>query len=96
MYDLIHKNTQIQIVESGGRKWLRICFENAKAAFKVQEELKKYTYRYYYNGFYVKLFTKWEINESKLLEEYEAKIRHLFGFSIEVFPDSKVSRNLWI
>ena len=67
MYELIHKNTQIQIVESGGRKWLRVCFENAKEAFKVQEQFKKYTYRFYYNGFYVKFFTKWEINDKRTL-----------------------------
>ena len=45
----------------------------------------------------MKFFTKWETNDDKILSEYEGRIRHLFGFNVDVRQTQEnVARNLWV
>jgi hypothetical protein len=75
-YDILHKNTQVQIVQSNGRRWVKILYANAKEASAAQIVFHKYTYRLC-EGFFLKFFNVHEISDNKLLTKYEAKLSHL-------------------
>lgn len=45
-YDILHKGTQVQIVQNTGRRWLKILYPTAKEASAALNNLQKYTYRY--------------------------------------------------
>lgn len=55
-YDIFHKDTQVQIVQNAGKRWLKISYSNIKQAVNALIVLHKNTYRYA-NGFYIKFFT---------------------------------------
>lgn len=55
-YNCFHHKTQVQIVQTNSRRWIKIQFSNAKEAAKVQNILQKYSYRYA-GSFCLKLFT---------------------------------------
>ena len=81
-YDLFHKETQVQIIESNGRKWLKICYPTCKKTATAQKQLFQNTFRYYYNGFSLKLFTAEEIKDQGLLENYEKRVLKMYGIRI--------------
>lgn len=65
-----------------GRSWIKVRYLSPQDAFEALRELSIVTYRYYYNGTHIKLFTFNEINSSKDLGIYESRIEKLFEIKV--------------
>lgn len=57
LYKILHTRTECEIVHSWGRKWIKLRFQDMEEATKALKKLSILTYRYYFNGFYLKLFS---------------------------------------
>jgi hypothetical protein len=66
----------------GGRSWLKVRFPTPADAHSVQQELSILTYRYYFNGTYLKMFSLTETNFRKELQVYEQRVKRLFNISV--------------
>lgn len=83
LYKILHTRTECEIVHAWGRKWIKIRFLDAEEAMKAQKKLSILTYRYYFNGFYLKLFTQNEISSIKQLQIYELRVKQLFRILVQ-------------
>jgi hypothetical protein len=53
-----------------GRSWIKLRFLSSADAFEAAKELSVLTYRYYFNGTFLKLFSHYELNFPKDLTIY--------------------------
>jgi hypothetical protein len=83
LYKILHTRSECEIVHAWGRKWIRIRFLDAEEAMKAQKKLSILTYRYYFNGFYLKLFTHNDISSTKQIQLYELRVKQLFGIIVQ-------------
>ncbi len=81
-YKIIHSKTEVELIQMAGRRWIKIKFNDCHQAASIQKKLSILTYRYYFNGFYIKLFTLSDLSSSKDLENYERKVEKLFGIKV--------------
>ena len=69
-----------------GRNWIKIRFLNSQDAIAARKKLSVLTYRYFFNGTFIKLFTLAETHRTTELEQYEKSIRKLFTINIKELP----------
>lgn len=65
-----------------GRSWIKVRYLSPQDAYEALRELSIVTYRYYYNGTYIQLYTLNEINSAKDLGIYEGRIEKLFQIKV--------------
>lgn len=62
LYDIMHTKTEVEIVETENRSWLKIRFGSVNEAVVAHKQLSILTYRYFFNGIFLRLFTLNEIH----------------------------------
>lgn len=72
----------MEIVEVSGRSWIKFRFLTAQDAFEAMKEISIITYRYYFNGTFLKLFSPYETNFPKDLAIYEDRVDKLFHLKV--------------
>lgn len=77
LYELLHKNCHIKMIYKNNRQWVRVEFPNILEARARIKFLTLSTYRFYFNGHYLRLFTLEEITNGDL-SNYEKQIKKSF------------------
>jgi hypothetical protein len=75
-----------------GRSWLKIKFMSCEDAVLVRKKLSLLSYKYYYNGLYLSLFSLSEVQRAKDLLDYENKAKRLFSIHFNYIPQTSVEK----
>lgn len=70
LYQTLHKETYVEIVEISRRKWIRILFSSIEKVLEAHHLFLFTTFKFYYNGFFIELFNHFETQEEAKLEIY--------------------------
>ena len=84
LYRLLHTQTEVERVECNGRSWVKFRFLTLSEAYRVQRLLSILTYRFYFNGTFLRLFSLHQLQHTQEVEAYEQAVCQLFKVSIDV------------
>jgi hypothetical protein len=78
LYELIHRDTRVKLIHKSDRQWLKIEFQSVADAKSRIKLLTLFTYRFYFNGHSLKLFTFEDIVNLNFTA-YEHKVHKSFS-----------------
>jgi hypothetical protein len=94
LFRVLHARTEVGIVTLADCSWLRLRFQDAAEALAARRRLSVLTYRFYFNGFFLRLFNQGEVGRQQEVKDYERKVQALFGIGVGRTEGSERARSV--